>query len=50
MPVAGSDAVAGVAYHLVAVLLLGGSTVLVLVVATLTLHAAGRGQICVPEP
>ena len=48
--VAGSDAVAGVAYDVVAVLLLGGSTVLVLVVATLTLRAAARGQICVPEP
>lgn len=48
--VAGSDAVSGVAYDVVAVLLLTGSTVLVLVVATLTLRAAGRGRICVPEP
>ena len=48
--VAGSDAVSGVAYDVVAVLLLTASTVLVLVVATLTLRAAGRGQICVPEP
>ncbi|HSO64978.1 MAG TPA: SLAC1 anion channel family protein [Ornithinibacter sp.] len=38
-----------VAYDVVAVLLLGATTVLVLVVATLTLRAAARRQICVPE-
>ncbi len=37
------------AYDVVAVLLLGGTTVLVLAVAALTLRAAARRQICVPE-
>lgn len=36
-------------YVVVAVLLLGGTTVLVLAVAALTLRAAARRQICVPE-
>ncbi len=37
------------AYDVIAVLLLSGSTVLVLAVAALTLRAAARRQICVPE-
>ena len=37
------------AYDVVAVLLLTGTTVLVLAVAALTLRAAARRQICVPE-
>ncbi|HYN68169.1 MAG TPA: SLAC1 anion channel family protein [Ornithinibacter sp.] len=38
-----------VTYDVIAVLMLGGTTVLVLVVAALTVRAAGRRQICVPE-
>ena len=38
-----------VAYDVVAAVLLGFSTALVLGVAELTLRAAARGQICVPE-
>ncbi len=38
-----------VAYDIIAVLLLAGSTALVLAVAALTLRAAARRQICVPE-
>lgn len=38
-----------VAYDVVAALLLGFATALVLAVAALTLRAAARGQICVPE-
>jgi tellurite resistance protein len=40
----------GAVYDVVAVVLLAGSTTLVVVVSALTLRAAARGRICVPEP
>lgn len=48
--VAMAGQVDGVGYDLAAALLLALATVLALVVSVLTLHAAARGQICVPEP
>ena len=44
-----ADAAGATAYHLVAGALLALTTALVLVVSTLTVRAAARGEICVPE-
>lgn len=47
--IAMADAAGSTGYHVIAAVLLTMTTALVLVISTLTVRAASRGEICVPE-